>query len=183
MKRFFAAIVGTLMLTLPGCSGDGAGTPAGPEQADVTGRWDYEATRMLGDIDGRPLSCEVTGAVLILEQQGSSFSGTREGGRLRCFVDGSADDDLLLDTASPVTGISTGTSNVRFGYEIPFSLDRLAEVLEELGFPDAAPATVLVEHQGMMSGSSLSGSAMLMADFGPDLGVLTFTGSWSASGP
>jgi hypothetical protein len=65
----------------------------------VDGTWDYAVTSLSGSVAGEDVSCTVRDAILLLDQQGNSFSGTRDAGTLECAVD-VGEDELRLDTAN-----------------------------------------------------------------------------------
>lgn len=181
MKRSSFAVLVPLILLLPACAGDeGSGGTTGPQNADVSGSWDYNATDLVGAVASLSVSCDIVDAVLVLNQQGTSFSGTREGGLLTCELEG-GQDGQVLDAVVPIANGRVAGNEVQFDFEVRLGLDRLAALLEEAGFPVSFPVAAILQHEGTSSGSTMFGVATLSADLGPEAGVLILVGSWSAS--
>ena len=181
MNRTHFALALLLASGLPACSGDGnGGGPAGPQNANVDGTWDYGVTSLSGSVAGEAVSCTVLDAILLLDQQGTSFSGTRSSGTLECVV-GGGDDGSRLDAANTITGGQVSGNQVQFGYAGPFDLPLLVAILQEVTGVPIEAVTASYEHDGNVSGNAMSGTVAVEADFGPDVGVLVMSGTWSAS--
>lgn len=181
MNRLHFALVLSLALGLPACAGgDNGGSPVGPQNANVDGTWDYEVTNLSGSVAGAAVSCTMRDAILLLDQQGISFSGTRDAGVLECVVEVGA-DELRLDAANTITGGEVSGNQVEFGYAGPFNVPLLVTLLQEITGATIGAVTASYDHNGNVSGNAMSGTVAVEADFGTDVGVLAMTGSWSAS--
>lgn len=181
MNQVHVAFLLSLASGLPACSGSGnGGGPAGPQNANVDGTWDYAVTNLSGSVTGEAVSCTVQDAILLLDQQGASFSGTRDAGTLECAVD-VGEDELQLDAANAVTGGGVSGNQVQFGYAGSFNVPLLVAFLQQITGATIGAVTASYDHDGSVSGNAMSGTVVVEANFGPDVGVLAMTGSWSAS--
>jgi hypothetical protein len=181
MNRACLAVLLPLSFGLPACSGSNGGSdPAGPQNANVAGTWDYDATNLSGSVAGFSVSCAVRDAVLLLDQQGTSFSGTRDAGILECVGEGKQ-DEVRLDAPNPIRGGQVSGNQIKFGYIGPFNVPFLVTFLQEVTGATIGAVTASYDHSGTASGNSMSGTIAVEAGFGPNVGVLSMTGNWSAT--
>ena len=131
----------------------GCDYPLGFGQAFVDGDWIYQAETPPGALS----SCEISGLVLALDQEGDEFAGLAKGGELRCET---ATGTLFrsLDGA-PVTN-----GEVR-GRQVAFSI-----------------GAGLLEHRGLVEGRSMSGTFTSGAGLG-EFGVNPVEGDFAAARP
>jgi hypothetical protein len=127
MRRWLGLLV--VALAAGGCSGDG---PTGSNTTSVAGTWTYSVT----NLSGGGLSCNISGVLLTLTQNGSNFQGTYTGGTLSCAGLGS----------SGFTGGSVVSGTVA-GNAVTFNFD------------DAD-----YHHTGTATSGSMTGSAILKLD-------------------
>lgn len=145
MRRFSIALLGVL------ACGDDNG--AGPGSVNVTGTWSASLT----NLSGSGVSCSsTTPTQLTLDQTGTTFSGSYNGGELFCSGPGGT-GPVPVGSGSVVNGTVSG-SNLSF----------------DLDTPD-------FHHTGTVSGSSMSGTAQWTMDVGLPLGMVTLTGNWEAA--
>jgi hypothetical protein len=138
-------LVLSLTVLVAGCSNNSTGP-----KTNVNGSWTYTASNLAG----AGLSCDVTDALLVLTQVGSTFSGTYSDAILTCS------DGNRTVTEPPASGtIVSGQIN---GSSVTFSID------------DSAYANT-----GAISGNSMNGTAVLNVNFGS--GVVTLAGTWAAA--
>lgn len=131
----------------------GGDNGAGPGSTDVTGSW----SASLSNLTGESVSCSSTSPTqLTLNQSGATFSGSYSGGELFCTAPGST-GPVPVGTGSVVNGTLSGTS-------LSFDLDT----------PD-------FHHEGVVSGTSMSGTAQWTLDFGLPVGQVTLNGTWEAA--
>ncbi|HEU4680291.1 MAG TPA: hypothetical protein VFS51_01015 [Gemmatimonadales bacterium] len=130
--------------------GDDDGT--GPGLTDITGTW----SATLSNLNGDGVSCSSTDPTQItFNQTGATFSGSFSGGELFCTAPGST-GAVPIGTGSVINGTVSGTN-------LSFDLD-----------------TPEFHHEGSVSGSSMSGTAEWIIDFGLPAGEVTLNGTWEA---
>lgn len=145
MRRFSIAVLGALA-----CGGDNG---TGPTSIDVTGTW----SASLSSLSGSGVSCSSTlPTQLTLNQTGTSFSGSYEGGELFCSGPGGT-GPLPVGSGSVINDTLNGR-NLSF----------------DLGTPD-------FHFTGTVTGTSMAGTAHWTMDFGIPIGVATLNGNWVAS--
>lgn len=115
----------------------GCDYPLGFGHAFVDGEWIYQAETPPDASN----SCEISGLVLALDQEGDEFAGVVEGGELRCET---ATDTLFRS----LDGVPVTNGEVR-GRQIAFSI-----------------GAGLLEHRGLVEGRSMSGTFTSGAAFG-----------------
>lgn len=135
-----------LVTILAGCGSDSSG----PSHANVTGVWTLNAANLAAP----GLSCSISGARLVLNQSGTSFTGSYSAATVACA-------GIPLDDLSGT--IVNGTVNLQ---QITFDMD-----------------TQDNRFSGTVNGASMSGTASLVGaiEDGGSFTPVTFTGSWSAS--
>ena len=144
-------LVLALAIALVGCGGDDNSGPSTP--ANVAGAW----TASLSNLSGGGVSCSSSAPTqLSLDQTGSTFTGSYQGGEMTCIGPGGT-SSFAITPGTVINGTVEGNS-------ITFDLDT----------PDA--------HQtGTVSGNSMSGTARWRLDLGAPIGVLTLNGNWGAA--
>jgi hypothetical protein len=140
-------------LGLIGILACGDNNGSGPGSTDITGSW----SASLSDLSGSSVNCSSTSPTLLtLTQTGETFSGSYSGGELFCTAPGGT-GPVPVGTGSVVNGTLSGTS-------LSFDLDT----------PD-------FHHEGVVSGTSMSGTAQWTLDFGIPVGEVTLNGTWEAT--
>jgi hypothetical protein len=140
-------------LGLIGILACGGNDGTGPGSTTISGTW----SASLANLSGSGVDCSSTSPTqLTLNQTGATFSGSYSGGELFCTAPGST-GPVSVGTGSIVNGTVSGTS---------LSFD--------LGTPD-------FHHEGVVSGTSMSGTAQWTLDFGIPAGEVTLDGTWQAA--
>jgi len=130
----------------------GGDDSTGPS-TNVAGTW----TASLSNMSGSGISCSSTSPTTItISQQSTTFSGSYSGGELTCTGPGG--------TASEFIGSGTILNGTLNGNSVSMDLDT----------PD-------FHLTGTVSGSSMSGTAQWVIDFGQPTGVVTLNGNWGAA--
>lgn len=153
--RFLPMALASLAFLALGCDGDGGTTP--PEVIDIRGTWSYSSL----DLVGGPITCQVTGIEATLTQDGSSFTGTTQGGMVTCQSgDASGSQDL-----SPFA-ITNGTIS---GSSITFTIEDEGQVVN-------------FTHTGTVSGDTMSGNVTAQFELPPPYSFpVSLTGTWTAT--
>lgn len=129
------------------------GDSTGPSSANVAGTW----TASLSNMSGSGISCSSTSPTTIsLSQQGTTFSGSYTGGEMTCTGPGGTFSDFI--------GSGTVLNGTLNGNSVSMDLDT----------PD-------FHLTGTVSGTSMSGTARWVIDFGQPTGVVTLDGNWGAA--
>jgi len=146
MKPTVAALMGALAAL--GCSG---ASSSGPTVANVAGTWSYTADNLAA---GNGVTCDIVNVTMVLDQNGSTFTGTYANAELQCLVNGVEQDQ------GPYNGnVVNGVVN---GDQVTFDFD--------------TPAWT---NSGAISGSSMSGPASVNVAVGET--TYTLTGTWDAT--
>jgi hypothetical protein len=145
MRRFSIALLG-----IAACGGDDG---TGPTSIDVTGTWSATVSNMTGG--GTSCSSTVPTPV-VLNQAGTSISGSYSGGEVFCSGPGGP-GSIPLGSGLVINGTLSGRT-------ITFDLDT----------PD-------FHHTGTANTTSMAGTAQWTIDFGIPVGEITLSGNWAAS--
>ncbi|HEU4647612.1 MAG TPA: hypothetical protein VFS33_01035 [Gemmatimonadales bacterium] len=139
-------------LTLLLVAGCSGDGPTASDPSTLNGTWSASFT----NLGGSGISCSTTTVTATLTTSGNTFTGNYGSGTMTCAAAGQSE-------SAPIPGgvIVNGTIN---GNAVTFDLDT----------PD-------LHQTGTLSGNSMSGTAVWRADLGPPYGVITLTGSWSAT--
>ena len=139
--------IGALSLALTGCE-----LPFGIGSAWVEGEWSYRAT----NLTGAGLACDIDGLGLVLDQEGSSFSGEATGGTIVCR--GGADGLIHTISDAPITRGTVDGDRVVF----------------DVGTSD-------LKHEGRVDGRSMAGTVTWWLDRGEPFGRVILTGRFAAA--
>jgi hypothetical protein len=132
-------------IAVAACSGDSTGSSG----AQVAGTWRLDIT----NFNSGPVSCLDTGKTMTLQQAGSSFSGSYNGGQLKCSSPSGSDSSV---TSGKVVHGSIAGDNVQFDLD-----------------------TTAWHHTGTISGTTMSG--LVNATFVVSGTPVTVAGNWSAT--
>jgi hypothetical protein len=139
-------------IALLGVLACGGDNGTGPASTNVTGTW----SASLSNMNGGGVSCSSTAPTqLTLDQTGATFSGSYSGGEL--FCSGPGGGPIPVGSGLVINGTLSGRN-------LSFDLDT----------PDFHQA-------GIVSGTSMSGTAQWTMDFGIPRGVVTLNGNWTAA--
>lgn len=139
-----------MLLAMLGCGDDGTG----PGSFDVNGTWSASWSNMAG---GGALCSSTSGTQLSLNQTGSTFSGSFNGGEVSCTGPGGP--------ASMTVGSGLVTDGTLNGRNVGFDLG--TSEFHQTGTVTTA--------------TTMTGTAEWSIDFGIPVGVVTLSGNWSAT--
>ncbi len=153
MKRSAGVLAAAaIMFVIVGCGSDSTTGPS-EQNAQIGGLWGRYGTGPLSEGDVR---CFITGMALSLNQTGATFTGSANGGNIRCTVAGATVMDDPLGNQVVVNGTVSG-NNLSFDIETP-----------------------AWHHIGSVSGNSMSGTVTLTIDLGGTTGSVDLRCDWSA---
>ncbi len=141
-------LVSVLVSVAAACGGDDS---TGPSQANVAGSWTLSAS----NVSGQGVSCNLSPTAMIINQSGTTFSGSYGPGTVTCLAGGESASASVQGT------VVNGTVN---GNSVTFDLD-----------------TQDTRFTGTMSGNSMSGAVRWVIDLGGDIGVVLLNGNWAAA--
>jgi autotransporter translocation and assembly factor TamB len=140
------------VLVLLSVASCGGDGPTAVDPSTLNGTWSASFT----NLSGVGISCHSSSVTTTITTSGNTFTGTYGSGTMTCAAGGQSQSGQF-----PSGAVVNGTIN---GNAVAFDLDT----------PD--------QHQtGTVSGNSMSGTATWKYNFGAPYGVVTLTGSWSAS--
>ncbi len=154
MKRSAGVLAAAaIMFVIVGCGSD---STTEPQNAQVGGLWSYNTGQLSGGLAGLGVRCFITNVDLSLNQTGATFTGSANGGNIRCTVAGVTVMDGPLGNQVVVNGNVSGN-------DLSFDIDTLAW-----------------SNSGRESGNQMSGSVSLTIDLGGTTGSVDLTCNWSA---
>jgi hypothetical protein len=133
----------------------------------IGGSWTFSAAN-LQDVERDGITCSASGYRLVIDQNGTRFTGTYDRGRLTCVLQGATILDTL-ETGMIVNG-SVVEGDLFQGGGLHFDFDT----------SDVAGRRSPRHQSGCACWSGMSGSASWRVDVGGNTGSVTVSGVWRA---